>query len=108
MNAATPLCSLSEIPEGGCCALEHKGEPLFAVRKAGDVYLYRNNCPHDYIPLNQKPNEFLDASRTLIECANHGALFTIETGDCVAGPCLGECLEAVPFEITNGDLYIKP
>lgn len=107
MDDNRPLCSLTEIPEGGCCALEHNGEPLFAVKKAEQVYLYRNDCPHDYIPLNQEPDEFLDASRTLIECANHGALFTIETGDCVAGPCLGECLEAVQFEIENGYLYRK-
>lgn len=107
MNEAKPLCSLSDIPESGSRALEHNGEPLFAVKKAGQVYLYRNDCPHDYIPLNHEPDEFLDASGTLIECANHGALFTIESGDCVAGPCVGECLEAVPFEIKDGYLYCE-
>lgn len=105
MSDNKALCNLSEIPEGGSRALESEGEPLFAVKKAGQVYLYRNDCPHDYIPLNQEADEFLDASRTLIECANHGALFTIETGDCVAGPCLGDCLEAVPFKLENGFLY---
>ena len=38
----------------------------------------------------------------MIQCANHGALFVIENGECVAGPCSGEALVALPFDIVDG------
>lgn len=104
MSRHQPLCALTDIPESGSISL---GETLFAVRRGNDVFLYRNNCPHDQIPLNWEPDRFLDASGTLIECANHGALFNIDTGECVAGPCIGDCLESVAFTLSDGHLYLK-
>ena len=38
----------------------------------------------------------------MIQCANHGALFVIENGECVAGPCNGKALIALPFDIVDG------
>src|SRR5690625_5645282 len=94
MATQNPLCRLEDIPDGGSLSLQSGGHDLFAVRTRDQVYLYRNNCPHDNVPLNWEPDQFMDASGTMIECVNHGALFVIETGECVAGPCLGDCLEA--------------
>ncbi|MDQ2077680.1 Rieske 2Fe-2S domain-containing protein [Marinimicrobium sp. ABcell2] len=108
MALSEPVCQLEDIPDGGSIGLNSNGEELFAVRKGDQLYLYRNNCPHDHIPLNWEPDQFMDTSGTLIECANHGALFTIETGECVAGPCLGDCLEAVDFTLTDGKAYLNP
>jgi nitrite reductase/ring-hydroxylating ferredoxin subunit len=31
----------------------------------------------------------------MIQCATHGALFLIESGECVAGPCAGQSLQAL-------------
>lgn len=107
MVDAHPICSLAEIPEGGSKTLEYGDEDLFAVKKNGQLFVYRNNCPHDYIPLNHEPDAFLDPSETLIECANHGAVFTIETGECVAGPCMGDYLEAVPYELQGEQVYLS-
>ena len=61
-----------------------------------------NACPHIGIPLEFQPDEFLDMEKRFIQCANHGALFEIETGDCIAGPCAGQALQAARFEI-DGD-----
>jgi nitrite reductase/ring-hydroxylating ferredoxin subunit len=101
-----PLCRLDDVPDGGSLSLHSNDDELFAVRRGEQLYLYRNNCPHDNIPLNWEPDRFIDASGTLIECANHGALFVIETGECVAGPCLGDCLTPAPFTLKNGAAYL--
>jgi nitrite reductase/ring-hydroxylating ferredoxin subunit len=71
------------------------GVPVLAVRRAGQVYVYQNRCPHRNVALEWQPDQFLDASASLIQCATHGALFLIETGECVAGPCEGTFLSAI-------------
>ncbi|MEE8263379.1 MAG: Rieske (2Fe-2S) protein, partial [Gammaproteobacteria bacterium] len=38
------------------------------------------------------PDQFLDETGNLLQCATHGALFRIEDGFCVAGPCTGASL----------------
>ena len=43
----------------------------------------------------EQPDQFLDPSNSLIQCATHGALFLIENGECVAGPCAGQSLTAI-------------
>ncbi len=42
---------------------------------------------------------YLDGSGDYLACHAHGALFEIETGVCVRGPCLGRRLTAVPLRI---------
>ena len=79
---------------------------VFAVKKQGRLYLYRNKCPHFHVPLNWEPDRFLDNSGDLIQCSTHGALFAIEDGLCLQGPCPGERLEAIPFELRNGIIYV--
>jgi nitrite reductase/ring-hydroxylating ferredoxin subunit len=51
-------------------------------------------------------DQFLDLSRTQILCANHSALFRIDDGLCVHGPCEGRSLVAIPIEVVDGDIVI--
>ncbi|MFJ4347236.1 Rieske (2Fe-2S) protein [Pseudomonas sp. NPDC089401] len=89
------LCASNALAEGQSRAFSVDGIALFGVRRQGQVYLYRNRCPHRGIPLNWAEDAFLDDSASLIHCAHHGALFLIDSGECVAGPCEGEVLEAL-------------
>jgi nitrite reductase/ring-hydroxylating ferredoxin subunit len=89
------LCPTDRLAEGQSRGFEIEGEKLFAVRKDGQVHVYRNRCPHKGISLEWLPDQFLDASASLIQCATHGALFLIDSGECVAGPCAGQSLEAL-------------
>ncbi|UTW09227.1 Rieske (2Fe-2S) protein [Pseudomonas benzenivorans] len=89
------LCAPQELAEGQSRGFEIEGRKLLAVRKDGQVYAYHNRCPHRGIPLEWLPDQFLDASASLIQCATHGALFLIDSGECVAGPCAGQALEAL-------------
>ncbi|HSC66378.1 MAG TPA: Rieske (2Fe-2S) protein [Cellvibrio sp.] len=102
------LCALAEIPEAGSKGFLIAGRKLFAVRQAGKTYLYHNQCPHLGIPLEWVEDQFLDSSGSMIQCANHGALFVIKTGKCVAGPCSGRSLVPIDFIIEAGDIFIFP
>lgn len=100
------LCQASELPEGTSKGFECGERSLFAVRKFGRCHVYENRCPHIGVPLEWLPDQFLDAEGELIQCSTHGALFVIDTGVCVAGPCIGDALVAVPCEERDGALYL--
>lgn len=99
----TRLFHIDELAEDSCreFALDSNRRG-FAVRKDGRLYLYENRCPHLGIELNWQEHTFLDPDCVLIQCSTHGALFQIENGRCVSGPCLGESLVPIPFEISDG------
>jgi nitrite reductase/ring-hydroxylating ferredoxin subunit len=100
------LCASSDLAEGHSRAFSVAGEPLFGVRRQGKVHLYRNRCPHRGIPLNWAPERFLDDSASLIHCAHHGALFLIESGECVAGPCEGQWLDALDCQEDSQGIWL--
>ncbi len=81
-------------------------EGFFAVKKDNEIFVYRNKCPHLGLPLEWLEDQFLDSEGELIQCASHGALFTIDQGKCVAGPCQGQSLSAVEFEVRDGEVFI--
>jgi nitrite reductase/ring-hydroxylating ferredoxin subunit len=97
------LCSLTELDQTGSRGFSvGEGDwPLrgFVVRTATGVAAYVNTCPHAGHPLNFRPNKFLTPDRNLILCASHGALFARDNGLCIAGPCPGQSLRAVPIEV---------
>ncbi|WP_248743746.1 MULTISPECIES: Rieske (2Fe-2S) protein [unclassified Pseudomonas] len=89
------LCTGADLLEATSRGFEIDGKKLFAVRRAGKAYVYLNRCPHRGIGLEWQPDQFLDPSNSLIQCATHGALFLIEDGECVTGPCSGQSLTAI-------------
>jgi nitrite reductase/ring-hydroxylating ferredoxin subunit len=97
------LCRLDELPPGGCreFRLGEGDWPLrgFVVRVPDGVRAYVNRCAHLPNRLNYLPDEFLNHERTLIQCSMHGAVFEKETGLCVAGPCFGRSLVALPVRV---------
>lgn len=96
---------ITDIPESGSKGFEC-GEKYFAVKKQNIIYIYKNSCPHIGVALEWVEDKFLDPSCSMIQCANHGALFIIENGVCVAGPCSGQKLTAVKFTIADGIIYL--
>lgn len=107
MSEPARLCHPDDIPEGGSKGFQVAGEKFFAVKQQGKVYLYHNTCPHLGIALEWVEDQFLDASQSMIQCANHGALFIIKTGKCVAGPCSGQRLKAIAYELRDDAIYIS-
>ncbi len=76
----------------------------FIVRKGEMVFGYHDSCPHRHVPLAQKLDDYLTPSGDFISCSWHGALFKIEDGLCVGGPCSGESLRSWPVKVNGGIL----
>ena len=104
------LCALDDIEDtesaGATAVIAGREEPLILVRRGDKVWCYINRCPHVGAPLDFKPGWFLTLDKSLIQCANHGAQFEIETGYCVAGPCVGKSLVPVAVEVADGEVQL--
>ncbi|NQE62612.1 Rieske (2Fe-2S) protein [Caulobacter sp. RHG1] len=74
----------------------------FVVRKGEAVFGYVDRCPHAGLPLAQELDRYLTPDGDLITCSWHGAVFTVEEGDCVGGPCVGAKLSSWPVEVKDG------
>ncbi len=97
------LCKLDEIEDGQAKSFTF-GEgaderEIFVVREDDQVFGYVNSCPHLGTPLNWDGDRFISDDSGLILCATHGALFEIEDGECVSGPCAGQSLEAASVTV---------
>ena len=109
--SARLLCRLDELSDPGSrgFTLEQaggRGEEIFVVRRGDVVRAYRNACPHTGGPLDWKPDEFLDEEREHIMCATHAAIFRIEDGHCLAGPCRRRSLTPVAIECADGEIRL--
>ena len=102
------LCAPQELAEGQSRGFMLDQLNLLAVRRDGQVHAYINRCPHRCIALEWRPDDFLDDSRSLIRCATHGALFLIESGECVAGPCEGQALQRLECKEDANGIWIAP
>lgn len=100
------LCKLSELADNGSKGFQLGDDSLFVISRDGQYYAYRNRCPHLGVELNWLEDQFLDLDDALIQCATHGALFIIESGECIAGPCLGASLPALKVCVVNDELHL--
>jgi nitrite reductase/ring-hydroxylating ferredoxin subunit len=100
------LCRVAELGATGCREFRLGGGdwPLkgFVVNVPGGVRAYVNRCPHRALSLNLLPDRFLSADGTVIVCCMHGAIFEKSSGLCVAGPCAGRALKALPVVVSAG------
>ncbi len=103
----TILCHIDDLPEDCAKGFSLEFDSLLALKRDGQIFVYRNSCPHLGVELNWLDDQFLDADNALIQCATHGALFAIDTGECLAGPCRGKYLEAIPFAIVEQQIEVN-
>ena len=119
MSAAAPaggvrLCALADLPEPGARGFAFDppveagpdAQPFrgVVVRAAGEVRGYVDSCPHVGAPLSADPDRYLTRRGDFLMCFNHGALFRIEDGMCVAGPCVNRALRPWPVAVVAGDV----
>ncbi len=102
------LCMTDDIPEREARAFETpEGDIIFITQRDGSFYAYQNLCPHLQVELEFLENHFLDRDQEFIECSTHGALFTVETGECISGHCQGQALEKVAINVhSDGGIYL--
>jgi nitrite reductase/ring-hydroxylating ferredoxin subunit len=104
------LCTLNDIADGesaGFQVMEDEARhDLIAIRQGQSVYVYRNSCPHQGDMLDYPPGQCMDDTKSHILCAVHMALFRIEDGVCIDGPCYGEGLTAVGTTVDGNAVFI--
>lgn len=102
----TILCHIDDLDDNQSKGFKINEIMIFAVKKYGKIHVYKNACPHLGIQLEMVPDQFLDSTHSLIMCSMHGALFRIEDGYCVSGPCLDQSLKHIPFDIIDNQIVI--
>jgi nitrite reductase/ring-hydroxylating ferredoxin subunit len=110
---AVRLCRLDDLPDGGSRGFDpwQAGhDTVLVVRRGNKLYGWRDACPHHGgTPMAWRKDEYLNAARTRIVCAAHGAQFDIETGICTLGACLGQGLQPVELHVTaTNEITIRP
>lgn len=76
----------------------------FVVRRGETVRGYVDRCPHAGVPLARELDDYLTPAGDLIVCSWHSALFEIDSGLCVGGPCVGARLTPWPVVVHEGTL----
>ena len=101
------LCYRHELEATGAKGVVINDVSYLVTKQGNHVFAYINRCPHLDIELNWAPNRFMSIDRTMIQCSTHGALFVIDSGECVAGPCLGKSLQAVDISVDDaGGIFL--
>jgi nitrite reductase/ring-hydroxylating ferredoxin subunit len=110
MTERHPVCELLSLGDPGSrgFVVESKNGTvaLFVVRQGECLAAYKNSCPHTGVNLEWQSDQFLDLSNSYIQCATHGALFRLEDGYCLRGPCAGDYLESVEVQLEQGRVIV--
>ena len=106
----TVVCHLHELSDpdsrGLMLRVDEQLHDVFIVRVGQQVFAYLNSCPHTGGPLDWMPDQFLSLDKDYIQCATHAALFRVDDGYCVAGPCAGDRLTSVPVIVDAGEVVL--
>ena len=109
IRAGVALGPLDLVADGGArgYVLEIGGRRFhgFVVREGDAVRGYVDRCPHMGVPLARELDAYLSPISRHIACGWHGALFRVDDGACVAGPCAGAALIAWPVAVRDGALF---
>lgn len=110
MSDSSPLIALDALADGAFAEVEvvidGDAESLVLYREGEDVRGFLNICPHAGRRLDWAPGQFLKSREGHLVCAAHGASFALDSGLCVAGPCKGDRLRAVPLQVREGQVLL--
>ena len=110
ISSKNTLCKTTDIEDPGSKGFEvkinRKTQSIFVVHKDGQFYAYYNQCPHTGANLEWQEDQFLDLDKALIQCTTHDALFMIDSGECIAGPCAGDNLSPLTIHVDGDDLVL--
>jgi len=101
--AGTRLCAADDIREGqGKEIVFRHGQDAFRVvlfRLGRRVLACHNCCPHFSLQLNYEPDLFHLLEGGVLMCAHHTAMFRLEDGACIDGPCAGANLTPIALHL---------
>ena len=109
-TTAAALIAVQAITDEGFAeveaTIEGDSESVLLYRQGDDVRGWLNICPHAGRRLDWAPGQFLKSREGHLVCAAHGASFSLEDGNCVAGPCKGDRLRAVALQVRDGQVWL--
>lgn len=76
------LCSVDDVPEGGCLKVDKEGLSVAIFNIQGDFYVIDDACTHGPGSLSEGYLDGFD-----IECDFHQGCFDVRTGEPTAPPC---------------------
>jgi nitrite reductase/ring-hydroxylating ferredoxin subunit len=101
----------TEIAEGSSIKFrfvrEGKYVDGFIARFKGELVAFENKCRHIPLSLDYGDNQFFARDGKHFLCQTHGALYDPLSGLCVRGPCEGESLKPIQFEIRDGAVWLN-
>jgi len=98
--ALTKIAKLSEIGPGSSKAIKIGDKSIAIFNIDGKFYAVDETCPHQGGPLAEGAVEELT-----VRCPWHGAIFSLETGEGIAGPC-GNGVRHYDTKVSGDDLEI--
>jgi nitrite reductase/ring-hydroxylating ferredoxin subunit len=111
MTTHEPIIEVDDVPSDSSV--------LFRVRDRADdelqeailiatddgIACWLNSCQHmRHIPLDKGSGAPIRDGE--IVCANHGAMFAVDTGECTYGPCEGAYLQAIDVTLEGDRVYL--
>ncbi|ELY51561.1 Rieske (2Fe-2S) iron-sulfur domain-containing protein [Natronococcus jeotgali DSM 18795] len=76
------------------------------VATGDDVSCWLNYCQH-FTHINLDKGDGAPMRDGEVICANHGAYFAADSGECTFGPCEGAYLSALDVTVSDGAVYLS-
>ena len=102
----TDVCALADVADGKAHVVRLRQFELIVVREGNAVFGYENECKHLGVGLNLLDDKEVETKDHHMLCEFHWATYRFSDGYCVAGPCQGESLNAVPLAVRAGRVVI--
>ena len=99
------ICASDLLEDNHSLGFHHEQEKGIIVRYQGQVHAYLDSCPHRNKSLGDGPN-FLDSDNLFLRCEHHQALFALDSGTCITGPCVQQQLTSVAVTEQDGQILL--
>jgi nitrite reductase/ring-hydroxylating ferredoxin subunit len=95
------VCKAEDLKPGMALRVENDSQPIAVFNVDGDFYAIDDTCTHEESSLSEG---FVDED--IVECAKHGAMFHIPTGEVRSLPAT-RSVRTFGTIVEDGDLYVE-
>lgn len=95
--------SVEDVPDGKMKCFKTDKENILIINVDNRLSAYRNECPHQGLPLD---GGMLEAEENMLTCPWHGFKFDATSGECLTAPQAQ--LESFPLRIEEGKILVRP
>jgi nitrite reductase/ring-hydroxylating ferredoxin subunit len=109
-ESGTAVCAVGDIPDGGgrifAWGAGKATFRLLVLRSDAACRGYVNRCPHFGVPLAERDDQLIVVAHEAVKCNVHYSRFRWSDGYCDDGECVGDALERVALEVSDGIVTI--